>query len=158
MRTFMQDFKKFITRGNIIDLAVAVIMGAAFGKIIQSLVHHILMPVISLVLGKEGFANYKYIITPADAVNGVAENAIYYGMFIQNIIDFLIVALMIFIVIRLVNKAQDRFNQKLILEAEKKKALEDKAKKQQAILDEEKPTIEDILIDIKSLLESQVKK
>lgn len=158
MRTFMQDFKKFITRGNIIDLAVAVIIGAAFGKIIQSLVHHILMPVISLVLGKEGFVNYKYIITPADAVNGVAENAIYYGMFIQNIIDFLIVALLIFIVIRLVNKAQDRFNQELILEAEKKKALEDKAKKQQAILDAEKPTIEDILIDIKSLLESQVKK
>lgn len=102
-----QEFKKFINRGNILDLSVAVVLGAAFGKIINSLVKDIVTPVLSLVLGDEGFSNYKYVITPANTDLGIQENAIYYGIFFQNIIDFLIIALVIFFFVRTVNKARE---------------------------------------------------
>lgn len=105
MKKFFNEFGAFLKRGNVLDLAVAVIIGGAFSKIVNSLVKDILTPVLSLFLGPSGFANYKYVITPADTVNGVAENAIYYGVFIQNIIDFVVIAFVIFIIIRLVNRA-----------------------------------------------------
>lgn len=100
-----KDFKAFIMRGNVMDLAVGIIIGAAFGKIISSLVNDIFMPVIGLLLGKINFANLfinlsstKYdSLTAAQAAGAPTIN---YGLFINNIIDFLIIALVIFLLIR----------------------------------------------------------
>lgn len=112
MKNFFKEFGSFLRRGNVLDLAVAVIIGGAFTKIVNSLVKDIMTPLLSLIIGQTGFSNYKFVITPADAANGIAENAIYYGVFIQNIIDFVMVAFIIFIIIRLVNRANRLFQEK----------------------------------------------
>ena len=109
MKKFINEFKIFINRGNILDLAVAVVVGSAFTKIINSFVKDILTPMISLVLGEQGFENFKYVITEADEASGIVENAIYYGRFIQNSLDFLIVALVVFIMIKVINKLKEEF-------------------------------------------------
>ena len=110
MGKFIQDFKAFALKGNVIDMAVGVIVGGAFGKIVSSLVDDIIMPVITICTGNTGFENMKDVIhhaEPADAALGkaaVEEVAINYGMFIQNIVDFLIIALSIFIALRVTMK------------------------------------------------------
>ena len=91
----IKEFKEFISRGNVIDLAVGVIIGGAFGKIITSLVDNILMPLIGLLLGGIDFSGLSFKVKDA---------TIAYGLFIQNIVDFLIVALCIFVIIKLINK------------------------------------------------------
>ena len=91
----IKEFKEFIQRGNVIDLAVGVIIGAAFGKIVTSLVDDILMPIIGIILGKVDFSSLS--VTVGSAI-------IKYGSFIQNLIDFLIVAFCIFLIVKLVNK------------------------------------------------------
>lgn len=112
------EFKKFIMRGNVIDLAVGVIIGAAFGKIVSSLVNDLLMPIIGLALGKMNFSDLKVIITPATET--VPEAAIKYGSFIQSVLDFVIIALCIFFIIKSIAGVQKRM-EKL------KKAEEEKA-------------------------------
>lgn len=102
MGKFLTDFKEFALKGNVVDMAVGVIVGGAFGKIVSSLVNDILMPVISIVTGGDGYKNLKYIITPA--ADGVEEVAVNYGLFIQNIVDFVIIALSIFVALRVVMK------------------------------------------------------
>lgn len=109
MGKFLHDFKEFALKGNIIDMAVGVIVGGAFGKIVSSLVNDILMPVISLATGGDGYKNLKYVITPAreataDGVAAVEEVAVNYGLFIQNIVDFVIIALSIFVALRVTMK------------------------------------------------------
>lgn len=108
MGKFLADFKEFAMRGNVVDMAVGVIVGGAFGKIVSSLVNDIIMPVISLVTGGDGYKNLKYVLTPArEAVGDVAaveEVAINYGLFIQNIVDFLIIAFSIFVALRFIMK------------------------------------------------------
>jgi len=101
MKKFLQDFKKFISRGNIVELAVAVMVGQAFTRIVQSIVNDIVMPLISLATGQTGFANYKYVIRPGDPSLGIAENAIYYGRFIQSLFDFIFIALVVFLFFKL---------------------------------------------------------
>ena len=157
MKKFFTEFKNFIMKGNVLNLAVAVIIGGAFGKIIASLVKDILMPVISLVLGGEGFENYKYVITPANVDAGITENAIYYGVFIQNIIDFVIVAFVVFMIVKLFNKASELANQKQLKEAEFAKEEAAKKAAEQAAIDAKKPKVEDLLQDIKLLLEKNLK-
>jgi len=104
MKKFFTEFKVFIKRGSVLDLAVAVVIGAAFKEIITSLVKDIITPVLSLILGEDGFANYKYVIREANIDAGITENAIYYGNFIQSIIDFLIVAFVVFFVIHMISR------------------------------------------------------
>jgi len=157
MKKFFAEFKSFILKGNVLNLAVAVIIGGAFGKIIASLVKDILMPVISLVLGGGGFENYKYVITAADEANGIAENAIYYGLFIQNVIDFIIVAFVIFLIVKLFGKLNEVANLKKIKEEEAAKLAAEQAKKEQEALEAKKPKVEDLLLDIKKLLEKNLK-
>jgi large conductance mechanosensitive channel len=103
---FVQDFKSFAMKGNVVDLAVAVIIGAAFGKIVSSFVNDVLMPPIGLLLGHIDFKEFKAILVHGG--EGVKEVTINYGMFIQNVIDFLIVALVIFIALRAVMKLQKK--------------------------------------------------
>lgn len=107
--SFLKDFKAFAMKGNIIDMAVGVIVGGAFGKIVSSLVNDIIMPVISIATGGDGLRNLKYVIVEgheatAEGVAAVEEVAVNYGMFIQNIVDFLIIALSIFVALRVVMK------------------------------------------------------
>ena len=99
---FIAEFKEFISRGSVIDLAVGVIIGSAFTAIVNSLVNDIIMPIVGIIIGGLNFADIKYVITPATA--DAAESAIYYGTFIQNIINFLIIAFVIFIMVKMINK------------------------------------------------------
>ena len=99
----LKEFREFIARGNVIDLAVGVIIGAAFGKIITSLVDLIVMPPIGLLLGKVDFSQLKLVLQPADPARKLAEVAIGYGAFLNTIIQFLIVAFVIFLMIKLLS-------------------------------------------------------
>ena len=98
----LKDFKEFAFKGNVLDMAIGVIIGGAFGKIVTSLVNDLIMPIISILTGGLNFTDLKYIITPAHG--DIAENAIAYGSFIQNVVDFLIIAFCIFIFVRLIEK------------------------------------------------------
>ncbi len=99
----VKEFKEFISKGNVVDLAVGVIIGAAFGKIITSLVDDVLMPPIGYLTGGVDFADKKLILITPDAVNKVEEVAIRYGNFVNTVIQFLIVAICIFAVIKTIN-------------------------------------------------------
>lgn len=101
----LKEFRAFIARGNVLDLAVAVIIGGAFGKIISSLVNDILMPVIGLVLGKISFANLFVALNgekypSLDAAKAAGAGTINYGLFINGVIDFIIVAFVIFMIVK----------------------------------------------------------
>jgi large conductance mechanosensitive channel len=98
-----KEFREFIARGNVVDLAVGVIIGGAFGAIIKSLVDQVIMPPIGLVTGGVDFTELKWVLKPADAATKHAEVAIQYGAFINTIIQFLIVAFVIFLVVKAVN-------------------------------------------------------
>ncbi|GAB4432032.1 MAG: large conductance mechanosensitive channel protein MscL [Anaerolineales bacterium] len=95
----LKEFKEFIMRGNVLDLAVAVIIGGAFGKIISSLVNDILMPLIGLAMGGVNFSDLAFIL--GDAV-------VAWGAFIQTIVDFLLIALVIFIIVKSANAAKKK--------------------------------------------------
>jgi large conductance mechanosensitive channel len=99
----VQEFKEFAMKGNVVDLAVGVIIGGAFGKIVSAMVDKILMPLIGVLMGGVDFANLKLVIVEASA-DGKGEVAIGYGFFIQTVVDFLIVAFCLFTVIKLMNK------------------------------------------------------
>ena len=109
----LKEFKTFISKGNVVDLAVGVIIGSAFGKIVSSLVNDILMPIIGIIIGGIDFSNLTIQIKDA---------TIKYGIFIQNIIDFLIVAFCIFIFIKLINKVSKKEEKK------KEKVVSEEAK------------------------------
>ena len=100
-----KDFKAFIARGNVMDMAVGVIIGGAFGKIVTSLVNDILMPILGLITGGVNFTDQKVAIG-----NNGAE--LLYGAFIQNIIDFLIIALCVFLITRAFTKASEKLKKK----------------------------------------------
>ena len=100
---FFKEFKEFAMRGNVVDLAVGVVIGAAFGKIVTSLVDDIIMPPIGYLTGGVDFTEMKYILTPGNEAEGIAEVAINYGNFINVIIQFIIVAFAIFTVVKAIN-------------------------------------------------------
>lgn len=100
MKSFLNEFKKFAMRGNVIDMAVGIIIGAAFGKIVNSLVEDVLMPPIGLVLGRVDFSELKWVLTD--------DVAIRYGAFINALISFLIVAFAVFLLIKAINTLQER--------------------------------------------------
>lgn len=91
----IKEFKEFISRGNVVDMAVGVIMGSAFGKIVTSLVNDIIMPLVGVLIGGIDFTSLSFKIQKAE---------VKYGSFIQNIVDFLIVAICIFIFVKIINK------------------------------------------------------
>lgn len=100
---FLKEFKEFAMRGSVIDLAVGVVIGGAFGKIVTSMVDDIIMPPIGYITGGVDFSNMKYVITEANEAAGTAEVAIAYGNFINVVIQFLIIAFCIFLVIKGIN-------------------------------------------------------
>lgn len=100
----LNEFKTFIARGNVLDLAVGVIIGAAFGKITTSLVDDIINPVLGLIIGGVDFNQLKVVLKEAEGET--AEVAIRYGAFLNNVIQFLLVAWVIFLIVKLANKAR----------------------------------------------------
>lgn len=110
---FLQDFKAFAMKGNVVDMAVGVIIGGAFGKIVSSVVNDIIMPPLGLLIGGVNFKDLKLVLKPAVVENGeeIAAVTLNYGNFLQNIFDFLIIAFSIFlfirVMIRLMNKKKE---------------------------------------------------
>ena len=109
----LQEFKDFIAKGNVLDMAVGVIMGSAFGKIVTSVVDDLLMPLIGMVIGGVNFTNLHIRIKDA---------TITYGNFIQNVIDFLIIALCVYVMINAINKFTSKFKKEEEKEESKKSA------------------------------------
>ena len=128
MKKLLQEFKTFAMKGNVVDMAVGVIIGGAFGKIVTSPVSDIFMPLIGLLVGGVDFTQWKIVLSQANEAAGKAEVAITYGNFIQVVLDFIILAWVIFMVIKGINK----------LNAKKEKEAEKPA--------EPAPTPEDILL------------
>ena len=100
----VSEFKEFITRGNVMDMAVGIIIGGAFTAIVQSLVNDLLMPVIGALFGGIDFSTLKYVVRAADEAAGIEEAAIKYGSFIQAIVNFLLIAIVIFLLVKGINK------------------------------------------------------
>ena len=112
MKKFFREFKDFIAKGNVIDMAVAVVIGGAFKEIVNALVNDIIMPFIGMMTGGASMSDWKYVITPeklaADGTVLEAENALMYGDLIQKIVDFLIIALCIFVALKVVLALQTK--------------------------------------------------
>lgn len=125
-----KEFKRFISKGNVVDLAVGVIIGGAFGKIVSSLVNDILMPIIGVIIGGVNFSSL---------VLKIGDAKIAYGMFIQNVIDFIIIAFCVFIFVKIVNKLSDVTNK-----LEKKEEI-----KENKIEESELSVLKDILKELK---------
>ena len=102
----LKEFKEFVSRGNVLDLAVGVIIGAAFGAIVKSLVADILMPPIGLLLGNVDFSDLA--VTLKAAADGAEAVTLRYGLFIQTVVDFVIIAFAIFLVVKAMNSVQKK--------------------------------------------------
>lgn len=135
---FFGEFKKFIARGNVIDMAVGIIIGSAFTKIVTSLVQDIITPVIGLITGKVNVADLKWeIIKATETETGLT---LAYGSFIQAVIDFLIIAFVVFIMVNAINKFHERL----------------KKKEEEAPAEPPKPTKEEeLLTEIRDLLKEK---
>ena len=150
--TFFTDFKKFITKGNVLDMAVGVVIGAAFSNIVNGLVKMIINPCIALIPGAGSMDEWKSVLKAADEAAGTAEVAILWGEWLQTIINFFIIAFCIFVAVRVIKKAERMMNAREIAKqeaaAKKKKEEEDakaaaakaaadkKAAEEKAIMDE----------------------
>ena len=99
----MSEFKEFAMKGNVVDMAVGIIIGAEFGKIVNSLVSDIIMPPIGMAIGGVNFNDLKVVLQHADAATKAAEVAIGYGAFIQSVFNFIIIAFCIFMMIKAMN-------------------------------------------------------
>ena len=158
MKGFFKDFKEFITKGNIIDMAVGVVLGGAFGKIVTGLVENIINPVIAKLTGAINMNEMMTEIQPATETTEAIN--IMWGTWLQTIIDFLIVAFCVFVVLRVIMKVKNKLDAAKIAE-EEKKAAEEKAKAdaeieavkaRQAQLEESTLNKEKLLADIKDIL------
>ncbi len=140
MTNFLTGFKDFAMRGNVIDLAVGVIIGGAFGKITTALVNNVIMPIFGLILGGVNFAELSVILREEVIENGVVVTTalrLEYGLFLQAVVDFIIIAFSIFCMITLLGKLK---REKVV---EEEKAVE------------AKPSTEDLLIEIRDLLKEK---
>ncbi len=103
--SLLTEFREFAARGNVVDLAVGVIIGASFGKIVTSLVDQIIMPPIGLLLGRVDFSKLEWVLVPENpATEAIEKVAIQYGAFINTLIQFLIVAFVVFLLVKGINK------------------------------------------------------
>ena len=128
MKEFIKEFKAFIAKGNVLDMAVGVVIGSAFGKIVTSLVENIIMPLVGIIIGGHDFTSLSITI---------GKSTITYGIFIQNVVDFLIIALCIFTVIKMLSKLSrhkkaeeaSSINEEVLLLREIRDSLKTKTKK-----------------------------
>ena len=147
MKNFINEFKAFILRGNVVDMAVGVVVGNSFKNISTSLVNDVIMPAIGMLLGKVNFADLKVVlqeaVVAADGTELAAEVAIRYGAFIQTIVDFLIVAAAVFVMIKVFALLTERRKQEEVVE------------EAPVVVEEPKPTSEDLLTEIRDLLKAK---
>ena len=101
MKKFIDEFKQFAVKGNVVDLAIGIVIGGAFGKIVSSLVSDLIMPLLGVITGNVNLSGLKYVVTPKNGA--IEEFAIKYGNFLQSIIDFIIIAFSVFMFIKLLN-------------------------------------------------------
>jgi len=108
--SFLQEFKDFAMKGNVVDMAVGVIIGGAFGKIVSSVVADVIMPPLGLLIGGVNFTDLKWVMKPAEVVDGkeIAAVTLNYGNFLQATFDFLIIAFSIFMFIKLITKLTEK--------------------------------------------------
>ena len=142
MKKLIEEFKKFIMRGNVLDMAIGVVIATAFGKITSSLVNDLLMPFISWLCGSRDMSALNIVLRPAEVVNGeVVNEAIIFGLgsFVGTVIDFLLIALVVFLILKAFNKANELTH---------KKAEEAQAQPP-------KPTAEELLTEILEELRSK---
>lgn len=136
--SMVSEFKEFVAKGNVMDLAVGVIIGGAFGKIVSSLVDNVIMPPIGMLLGGNPFEDLVVVLKPADPSTETAEVAINFGAFLGEVLNFLIIAFVIFMMVKWVNGVRSRF--------EKKEEAKEEAPKG--------PTQEELLVEIRDLLKA----
>lgn len=165
--TFFKDFKAFITKGNVIDMAVGVVIGGSFGKIVTGLVNYIINPFVAMFVQSGSLDSIKTVIKEAelDATGAVVaeEVAILWGTWAQTVIDFLITAFCIFVILQLIMKVKNRFEHEKIATAEKEaaeakaKADEEAAalKARQDALEESTLKQAELLAEIRDLLKKQ---
>ena len=155
---FIADFKKFAVKGNVMDMAVGVVVGGAFSGIVNSFVNDVIMPLVGVLTGGVSFSDQKATLKAAvmDGETVVKEAVtLNYGAFIQAIVNFFIIALSVFIVVRILNKAKDAAEAKKRAEEEAaKKAAEEEAAKK-AAEEAAKPTTEQLLGEIITLLKEK---
>lgn len=160
MKKFFSDFKAFITKGNVVDMAIGVVVGGAFKDIVNALVSNIITPLIGLLLGGSSLSDQKYVLQKevVEIVDGVEtvttpENAILWGAFLQTIIDFLIIAFTIFVVIKVAmavhNKAEAA--------AKRLKKQQEEAAAEEAPAEPEISSTDKLLIEIRDLLKKDEK-
>ena len=150
---FFKEFKEFINRGNVVDMAVGVVIATAFGKITSSLVSDIIMPLMSMLTGGISFEDKKWVLSPAvpatDTTPEIAEVAVKYGLFLQYVVDFHIVSLAVFIFIKVFTAAGNKAM------ALRKKKEEEEKKEEPA----PEPSNEEVLLtEIRDLLKEQNQK
>ena len=138
MKKFIAEFKEFAMKGNVVDMAIGVVIGAAFGKITTSLVNDVIMPLISRITGGVDFSAWKWVLKAAEVAEDgteIPEIAVNYGSFIAVVLDFLIIAFALFMVVRAINKLRS------IGKKDEPAEEEDPA-----------PTAEELLTEIRDLL------
>ncbi|MCM1068182.1 MAG: large-conductance mechanosensitive channel protein MscL [Muribaculaceae bacterium] len=143
MKKFLNEFKDFAMKGNVVDMAVGVIIGAAFGKIVTSLVNDIIMPAVGMLTGGVNFSDHKWVIQKAVQSGEeivTPEVAITWGAFVQTVFDFIIIAFCIFVAIKFINKLHRKEEAAPAPEAPKG------------------PSQEELLTEIRDLLRQEVKK
>ena len=149
--SFFADFKKFITKGNVLDMAVGVVVGAAFSNIVNGLVKMIINPCIALIPGVGSMDEWKTVLKAADEAAGTAEVAILWGEWLQTIVNFFIIAFCIFVAVRVIKKAERIMNAREIAkqeaEAKKKKEEEDAKAAAAKAAAEEKAAAEKAIVD-----------
>ena len=149
MKKFMEEFKTFAMRGNVIDMAVGVVIGGAFGKISTSIVNDIIMPVVSMITGGVDFQSWKFVLKQAvlnaDGTEAAAEVAIKFGNTIAVIVDFIIVAFAIFCMIKFLNN----------LRKKEEEVVEEPAPEPEVEPAPPAPTSEELLAEIRDLLKEK---
>ena len=174
--SFLTDFKKFITKGNVLDMAVAVVVATAFNAIVTGLVKNVITPVVTYLTSGVSINEWKWVLRPAveatETTEAVTEIAVAYGLWLQSIVDFLIIAFTVFVFVRVVTNMQKRMNwreeERKAAEAAKKKAADDAAaaaaaEKAAALAKREEEYYQnvkaqaDLLKDIQELLEKKEK-